>query len=135
MNIRTALILGMTMVFSLPAFGNGPGMTDTPMTNGGGTTTNNGGGRQMSPGRDQWTRRRIKHLRRQMDDYKKAQRASDNLGYATGEYVPQIHRNPAEYRQHLINRYEFLALKAERGKATSNDIAEMHAIKHRLLGH
>ena len=52
----------------------------------------------------------------------------------TAEYVPQMHRNSAERRQYYINRFEFLALKAERGKATAKDIAEMRALQHYLLG-
>jgi hypothetical protein len=70
-----------------------------------------------------------------MDDYKKAQRTADGLGYATGEYLPQMHRNSAEQRHHYINRYEFLALKRERGKATQKDVAEMRALQHYLLNH
>jgi hypothetical protein len=71
-----------------------------------------------------------------MDDYRKAQRTADNLGYATGEWVPQMHRNQAERRQYMINRYEFLALKAERGKASGKDIAELRALQNALLsGH
>jgi hypothetical protein len=125
------LVIILAGIVAVPAFGCGPMGTGS----GGGTTTSNGGGRQISPGRERFTRRRIHHLRRQMDDYKKAQRTADNLGYATGEWAPQMHRNPAERRQYYINRYEFLALKAERGKATSKDLAEMRALQHHLLGH
>jgi hypothetical protein len=46
-----------------------------------------------------------------------------------------MHRNPVERRQYLINRYEFLALKTERGKATAKDIAELRALQNYLLGH
>jgi|KBSMisStaDraftv2_1062788.scaffolds.fasta_scaffold119581_2 Ni/Co efflux regulator RcnB len=130
MKIRTALVVFAVAIFVTPAIACGPMGGST----GGTTMTNNTGGRQMSQGRDQWSKKRIKHLRRQMDDYKKAQRTADGLGYATGEYVPQMHRNPAEQRQYYINRYEFLALKAERGKATQKDIAEMRALQHYLLG-
>jgi Ni/Co efflux regulator RcnB len=129
MSIRTVLIAIFAAVFVLPAFANDPAMSTN---NGGGTQMN--GGSQNNPGRVRWTRKRIKHLRQRIDDYKKAERASDNLGYATGEWVPQMHRNQAERRQYLINRYEFLALKAERGRATAKDIAEMRALQNSLLG-
>ena len=126
------LLVVMLIVIVRPTFACGPGMNGS----GGGTMTNNTGRpSNMSPGREQWTRKRIKHLRGQMDDYKKAQRTADGLGYATGEYVPQMHRNPAEQRQYYINRYEFLALKRERGKASQKDIAEMRALQHYLLSH
>ena len=121
---RLFVIGALALLIPLPAFANDPSMPS------GGTS-----GSQMNPGRDHYTRKRIKELKTQMTDYKKAQRAADTLGYATGEWVPQMHRNPAAYRQHLINRYEFLALKAERGKATSKDIAEMRALHNHLLGH
>ncbi|HJT80331.1 MAG TPA: hypothetical protein VJ719_03960, partial [Chthoniobacterales bacterium] len=63
MKTRLVLVFSLTIVFALPCFANDPSMTG-----GGGSNTNmnSGGGRQMSPGRDQWTRRRIKQLRRQM---------------------------------------------------------------------
>ena len=134
MKVRTLLIAVLTALFGLPVFANGP-MPGDPGMSGGNSTSNTNTGGQMHPGRERFTRRRIKHLRQEMDDYKKAQRTADQLGYATGEYVPQMHRNPAERRQYLINRYEFLALKAERGKATAKDIADLRALQNYLLGH
>lgn len=127
MKIRVLLTAALTVLFALPAFANGPmpgdpGMSSNPPS-------------KMTPGRQKWTKRRMKHLKQQMSDYNKARQTADTLGYATGEYVPQLHRNPAEVRRHMINRYEFLALKAERGKASANDIAEMRALQAALLGH
>lgn len=119
--MKRLLVIGaLALLVSSPAFANDPSMPS---------------GGQMSPGRDHYTRKRIKELKQQMTDYKHAQRTADTLGYATGEYVPQMHHNAAAYRQHLINRYEFLALKAERGKATAKDVAEMHALQNALLPH
>jgi hypothetical protein len=130
----TALIFSLLAFIAAPGFANGPMPGDSGMSSNSNTTVTTGGGRQMSGGRDRFSRRRIKHLRQEMDDYRKAQRAADALGYGTGEYLPQMHRNPAERRQYMINRYEFLALKAERGRASAKDIAEMHALQHHLLG-
>ena len=127
------LILAFASAIAAPGFANGPMPADGNMSTQNSTVTT-GGGTQMNSGRDRWTRRRIKHLRQQNDDYRKAQRTADTLGYATGEYVPQMHRNTAAQRQHMINRYEFLALKAERGKATQKDVAELRALQHYLLG-
>jgi hypothetical protein len=129
MKIRVLLIVAFTALFALPALANGPMPGDPGTSSSTSVQPNN-----MSPGRQRWTKRRMKHLRQQMTDYKKAQQTADALGYATGEYVPQLHRNPAEVRRHMINRYEFLALKAERGKASANDVAEMRALQSALLG-
>lgn len=129
MKIRVLLNVAFTGLFALPALANGPMPGDPGTSSSTSAQPNN-----MSPGRQRWTKRRMKHLRQQMTDYKKAQQTADALGYATGEYVPQLHRNPAEVRRHMINRYEFLALKAERGKASANDIAEMRALQAALLG-
>ena len=131
MKMHCVLVVMLIGILAGPAFACGPTMNGS----GGGTMTNTGHPSNMSPGRERWTRKRIKHLRGQMDDYKKAQRTADGLGYATGEYVPQMHHNPAEQRQYYINRYEFLALKAERGKASAKDLAEMRALQNYLLGH
>lgn len=125
MKIRTVSLASLAAVFALPAFANGPMPGDPGMSSSAPKNT--------SPGRQQWTKKRIKHLKQQMSDHKKARQWSDNLGYATGEYVPQLHRNAAEQRKHLINLYEFLALKAERGKATAKDIAQMRALQQYLL--
>ncbi|MEP7016130.1 MAG: hypothetical protein ABI925_11875 [Verrucomicrobiota bacterium] len=122
MKIRVVLIVSLAALIALPAIACGPS---------GGSSQNTG--HSMSPGRKQWTKKRMKHLKQQMSDYNSAQKWSDGLGYATGEWVPQMHRNSAEHRRYMINRYEFLALKAEHGRASANDIAEMRGLQAALL--
>ena len=98
-----------------------------------GPAVSSGGGGSSNPGRKRWVRHRTRQLDQQMHDYREARKWSDGLGYATGEFVPQMHRNQAEERRYMINRYEYLALKQERGKASAQDKAEMRALQRTLL--
>lgn len=110
-------------VMAIPARACGPGMTTAP----------SGGGNSTHPGRQRWVRHRMKQLDQQMHDHREANKWSDGLGYATGEFVPQMHRNAAEERRYMINRFEYLALKTERGKASAKDRAEMRWLQGELL--
>lgn len=76
-----------------------------------------------------------------MDDYNKANtvaremdRASGAVNNDAGRFFFPSGMSARAQRQHMINRYEFLALKAERGKASADDKAEMRALQHALLG-
>ena len=123
MKIRTLMVVLFASLFALPALACGP------MPSGG----SSGGSSYKNPGRKKWAKKRIKQLKGKMSDYHKAQQWSDGLGYATGEMVPQVRRNAVEHRQFLIHRYEFLALKAEYGKASITEQIEMRALQSYLL--
>ena len=134
MNIRTTLIVISAVVGAYPALANGPMPGDSQ-------APNNNGSSQMSPERERWVRNRMKHLRDEMHEQQKADtiaREMDRLQAATnnnyGRFMFPEGASPAAQHQYMINRYEFLALKAERGKATPKERAEMRALQHRLVG-
>lgn len=85
----------------------------------------------VSPARQRYTKQRILVLKQQMGEYKKAQRTADKLDLMLGHYS-----NPSReaQRRYLINRFEFLALKAERGRATRDDLNELRQLQQMLLG-
>ena len=134
MKIRLALILSLTSVFVLPAFGNDPSM----MGSGGNTNMNSGGGgRQMSPGRDRYTKRRMQELKRQRQAHNagannpsmttviisKGQQLNNPLAVTDADR----HRD-AVRKQQLVNAIEFLALKKERGELTPKGQAKLNAL-------
>ncbi|SRR6266542_3336508 len=87
--------------------------------------------RTVNPGRIIYTRRRIIELRQQIREYEKAQKTADKMDLLLGRYS---NPSPAVERRYLINRFEFLALKAERGRATRADLDELRQLQHTLLG-
>ena len=116
-----------------PAFANDPSMASGTAT----TTTNSAPNRTTTattvtadPGRRVWVRKRTIHLKQKMKDDDKAQRTADKLDIMLGN-VPS---RPATYkRQHMLDRFEFLALKKEAKGLTSKEYAEMQSLRQRLL--
>jgi hypothetical protein len=134
MKIRTVLMVTLAAVFALPALACGP------MISGGTSNINTGTGRTVSPERDHWARRRIKQLRAEMDAHRKADQTARTLDHILGVADNNAGRalfpegaSAAAQRRYMINRYEFLALKAELGKANAKDIAELRALQAALL--
>jgi len=86
----------------------------------------------VSPARQKYTKKRIIVLKQQIHDYKHAQKTADKLDLMLGTYS-----NPSRelMRRYLINRFELLALKAERGRATRDDLNELRQLQQILLGH
>jgi hypothetical protein len=132
---RLLMISVLALFLALPAFANGPMPTDQP-------TTSTSSGRPMSPGRKTWTKKRVKHLKQEMNTYKSAERTTKNidrmLGAAdnnAGTVMFPSGQSPAEHRRYMINRFEYLAIKAEHGRASANEMAEMRALQSALLGH
>lgn len=85
----------------------------------------------VSPSRKQYTRKRILVLKQQTAEYKRAQRTADKLDIMLGQYS-----NPSQEleRRYLINRFELLALKAELGRATRDELKELRQLQYKLLG-
>lgn len=118
MKIRTVLVLLTAAFLALPAYACGPGMSN-------GTTSTSNGGRQMSPGRERWTRKRLGHLKRQrqqlnqprgydeVDMYSHLQQMNDPFAITASDK-----RRDAERRQREMNVIETLAIKKERGELT-----------------
>src|SRR6266481_477688 len=105
MKIRTVLIVALAAIFALPALACGPGMSNN----------NTGTGGQMSSGRDSWTKKRIRHLKGEMEEQKKADRTARTLDRILGGADNNVGRvmfpqgaSSAAQRQNMINRYEFL---------------------------
>jgi hypothetical protein len=130
----TRLIIALSALVissSLPVFANGP----MPADNSNSTSNSN-----MNPGRERWTRNRIKHLKHEMEEHRKADQTARNIDRILGGADENVGRvmfpqgaSSAARRRYMINRYEFLALKAERGNASAKDIAEMRALRAALL--
>jgi hypothetical protein len=127
----TIAVVAIAIISSPSLFANGP----MPADNNSSTSNSN-----MSPGREQWTRRRIKHLKHEMDEHRKADQTARNIDRILGGADENVGRvmfpqgaSSAARRRYMINRYEFLALKAERGNASAKDIAEMRALRAALL--
>lgn len=88
----------------------------------------------MTPGRERATRKRIIVLKEQMREYRKAQRVADVMDAMQGHLLYPSEPSPEAQRRHMINRFEYLALKAERGHATTAEVTEMRRLQHTLLG-
>lgn len=86
----------------------------------------------VSPARQEYSQKRIIVLKQQIHDYKHAQKTADKLDLMLGTYS-----NPSRelMRRYLIDRFELLALKAERGGATRDDLNELRRLQQILLGH
>ena len=133
--MKRFLVIGVLALFlALPAFANGPMPSDQP-------TTSTSSGRPMSPGRKNWTKKRVKHLKQEMNTYKSAERTSKGIDRMLGAadnnpnavFFPSG-QSAAEHRRYMINRFEYLAIKAEHGRASAKEIAEMQALQGALLG-
>ena len=131
--IRSIVMLGLIAVFATPAFACGPtggGKKKQQQAQQGTTTTTvtSGGGGQRTP-REKWVRHRMGDLKETNSEYKKSQNIANlgDLALGTNTY-----QSSAAYRQHLVNRFEFLALKREKGRATQGDVAEMNLILRTL---
>jgi hypothetical protein len=107
-----------------------PSNTAPPSSSSGGTSVTVT--KSVSPSRERYTRKRIIVLKQQIHDYKHAQKTADKLDLMLGTYS-----NPSRelMRRYLINRFELLALKAERGRATRDDLNELRQLQQILLGH
>jgi hypothetical protein len=123
MKLRTVLIIGLTILFASPSPACGP-------SNGSGTSVQPNSGQAMTP-RRQWIRKRLRHLKNKRGEEERMQRGLDGVDLSQGHYPG---RSSAYTRQRMIDRYEFLALKAERGRATPSEMAEMKLLQNTLLG-
>jgi len=116
-----------------PAFANDPSMASGTAT----TTTNSAPNRTTTTttvtgnrSRHVWVRKRIIHLKQKMKDDDKAQRTADKLDIMLGNFPTR----PATYkRQHMLDRFEFLALKKEAKGLTPKEDAEMQWLRQQLL--
>jgi hypothetical protein len=123
----------MAAVIVCPALANDPSMASGTAT----TTTNSAPNRTTTtttvtanPGRKVWVRKRIIHLKQKMKDDDKAQRTADKLDIMLGNFPTR----PATYkRQHMLDRFEFLAIKKEAKGLTPKEYAEMQSLRQQLL--
>lgn len=118
----------------------------------GGSSGGGGGGKEkhhgQNPGRQKWTRKRIKELKGKMKDYEKGQRTADQMDsfldgidghggrIAVREGSNQVPRalrvrkpQNAQERLYMFRRFEFLALKKERKGLSMGETVEMHALR------
>ena len=116
-----------------PAFANDPSMpsgTSTSTTNAAPNRTTNTTTVTTSPGRRVWVKKRAIHLKQKMKDDDKAQRTADKLDVMLGNFPS---RSATYTRQHMLDRFEFLALKKELKGLTPKEYAEMQSLRQRLL--
>jgi hypothetical protein len=125
-SIMAAVIVG-------PALANDPSMASGTAT----TTTNSAPNRTTTtttvtanPGRRVWVRKRTIHLKQKMKDDDKAQRTADKLDIMLGNFPT---RSATYKRQHMLDRFEFLALKKEAKGLTPKEYAEMQSLRQQLL--
>jgi hypothetical protein len=120
MKMRTVSIAILAGLFALPALANGPMAEDPGMS-----SNSNSNSGQMNPGREQWTRKRIQHLKQRRVRYHKegypGGDVRDGMGgapdnpYLTNDEAA-LRRRDAIKRQHDIDTMELLMLKKERGE-------------------
>lgn len=85
---------------------------------------------RTNTGRRVWVRKRVIHLKQKMKDDDKAQRTADKLDIMLGNFPTR----PAAYkRQHMLDRFEFLALKKEAKGLTPKEYGEMQSLRQQLL--
>jgi hypothetical protein len=87
--------------------------------------------RTMTPARRRYVRKRIVVLKEQVREYEKAQNVADTMDFMSGRFTSPSREAQQRY---LKNRFEYLALKAELGKATPADLNELRRLQHTLLG-
>ena len=123
----------VALAFACPALANDPSMASGTGT----TTTNTAPSRTTTTttvtaktGRRVWVRKRAIYLKQKIKDDDKAQRTADRLDLMLGNSPSR----PATYkRQHMLDRFEFLALKQELKGLTPKEYAEMQSLRHQLL--
>jgi uncharacterized protein (DUF924 family) len=123
-------------VIVCPALANDPSMASGTAT----TTSNSAPNRTTTtttvtanPSRKVWVRKRVIHLKQKMHDDDKAQRAADKIDIMLGNFPT---RSPIYTRQHILDRFEFLALKKEAKGLTQKEYSEMQWLRQQLLsGH
>ena len=111
---------------------------DPSMTSGTGTTTTNVAPNRTTTtatvttnhGRRVWVKKRAIHLKQKMKDDDKAQRTADKLDVMLGNFPT---RSVTYKRQHMLDRFEFLALKKELKGLTPKEYAEMQSLRQQLL--
>lgn len=109
-----------------PSMASSTGTTATSSAPGRTTTTTV----TTNPGRRVWVKKRAIHLKQKMKDDDKAQRTADKLDIMLGNFPSR----PATYkRQHMLDRFEFLALKKELKGLTPKEYAEMQSLRQQLL--
>ena len=119
----TVLIATLGIVSSVPALANGPMPEDGGMT----------------PEREQWTRKRIEHLRHehQRQEAELRRLGTEDMGVAAYRMLngtDPLEVNSADrerqaiLRQREINTIEFLALKKERGELTPAGERKLRAL-------
>ncbi len=114
-----------------PALANDPSMASGAAP----TTTNSAPNRSTTTvttnrSRQVWVKKRAIHLKQKMKDDDKAQRTADKLDIMLGNFPSR----PATYkRQHMLDRFEFLALKKELKGLTPKEYAEMQSLRQQLL--
>ena len=115
-----------------PAFANDPSMASSTAT----TTTNSAPSRTTTTtvttntGRRVWVKKRAIHLKQKIKDDDKAQRTADKLDIMLGNFPS---RSATYKRQHMLDRFEFLALKKELKGLTPKEYAEMQSLRQQLL--
>jgi hypothetical protein len=126
----TVSMLGVVLAHSGHA--NEPAASNTAPSTNNSTATTVTVTRNVTPSRERYTRKRIIELRQQVREYQKSQSVADKMDLLLGRYPTRPSREVE--RRYLINRFEFLALKAERGRATRADVAELRELQQILLG-
>jgi hypothetical protein len=119
-----------------PALANDPSMASSTAT----TTTQSAPSSSTTrttvtanTGRRVWVKKRVIHLKQKMHDDDKAQRAADKIDIMLGNFPT---RSPIYTRQHMLDRFEFLALKREAKGLTQKEYSEMQWLRQQLLsGH
>jgi len=110
--------------FALPVFACGP--STAPM----GSNTTSNEHHHTGSGREHWRKKRIKHLRHKLDEYNNAQKFANGMDGVDGHHSAP---DPEEKHRYWVNRYEFLALKAEAGQATVTELHELRWLQGKLL--
>ena len=116
-----------------PALANDPSMASGTAP----TTTNSAPNRTTTTttvtanrSRHVWVKKRAIHLKQKMKDDDKAQRTADKLDIMLGNFPS---RSATYKRQHMLDRFEFLALKKELKGLTPKEYAEMQSLRQQLL--
>lgn len=131
MKLQALSISVLAAIFAHPGQACGPSASNTAQpTNNTTSSSTVTVQRKMS---ESDSRKRMIVLKKQMREYRKAQNTADIMDLMQGHVYPAEPSREAQ-RRYMINKYEYLALKAERGHATTADVAEMRRLQHTLLG-
>jgi hypothetical protein len=114
-----------------------PALANDPSTASGTSTSNSAPNRTATtttvtanPGRRVWVKKRVIYLKQKMKDDNKAQRTADGIDIMLGNFPS---RSATYKRQHMLDRFEFLALKKEAKGLTPKEYAEMQSLRQQLL--